>query len=73
MSELESTGKIIPPIIKLAEGLYVLLCVHDLTTTFNEGMPPPAPLDTDLRLIWKIPQTKYEVYTEKHTSMLILR
>jgi hypothetical protein len=73
LSEVESAGKIIPPVIKLAEALHVLLYVHDFTTVFNEGMPPPAPLDTDLRLLWKIPQTKYEVYTEKHTSMLILR
>lgn len=62
-----------PPLIKLAEALYVLLFAHGLTTVFGQSMPPPAPLDTDLRLIWRSPQTKYELYSEEHTSMLILR
>ena len=63
----------LPPIIKLSEGLYVLLFAHGLSTMFDNHMPPPAPLDTDLRLIWKMPKTKYEIYSEKHSLILTMR
>lgn len=47
--------------------------VNGLTTYFDQAITAPKPLDPDLRLIWKQPESKYDLFSGTYHEILCFR